>query len=124
MELKVLSTRENQVMDILWGSDSSLSALQISEKCKEMSVYSVQQVIKRLLKLELIKIEHIGHSGKVLTRFYSPVISQPEYVCFLLGNSKKNIFQFASYIITNDTNGDMLDELKKLIDEKQKEIGE
>ena len=89
-----------------------------------MSVYSVQQVLKRLLKLEYVKVDHIGHSGKVLTRFYVPAISQPEYVCFLLGNSKKNIFQFASYIITNDSDEDMLNELKKLIDEQKRQTGE
>lgn len=46
MKFKVLSTRENQVMSVLWNAHRSMSAHQISEECKDMSVYSVQQVLQ------------------------------------------------------------------------------
>lgn len=123
MGLKVLSTRENQVMSILWASSEYLSAHQISELCQEMSVYSVQQVLQRLLKLEFIKVAEIGYSGTVLTRLYTPVISQPEYINFLMGGNTQSLYQLASYLVLNNTDKEVLQELKDLITKRQKELG-
>lgn len=124
MKLKVLSTRENQVMSVLWNAHQSMSAHQISEECDDMSVYSVQQVLQRLLKYELIKVADIGYSNTVLTRFYSPILSQPEYIQFLLGDNKQGLYHIASFLISNNTDKKLLEDLKKQIIEKQKELGE
>lgn len=124
MKLKVLSTRENQVMSVLWNSDHSMSAHQISDECKDMSIYSVQQVLQRLLKYEFIKVADIGYSNTVLTRLYIPVLSQPEYIQFLLGNNQNGLYQVASFFIANNTDKKVLQDLKKLITEKQNELGE
>lgn len=124
MELKVLSTRENQVMSVLWNAHHSMSAHQISEECKDMSVYSVQQVLQRLLKLELIKVADIGYSNTVLTRLYIPALSQPEYIQFLLGGNKQGLYQIASFLISNNTDKKVLQDLKEQIIKKEKELGE
>lgn len=124
MKLKVLSTREHQVMSVLWNTNQSMSAHQISEECDDMSVYSVQQVLQRLLKYEFIKVADIGYSGTVLTRFYIPILSQPEYIQFLLGDNKQGLYQIASFLISNNTDKKLLKDLKKQIIEKQKELGE
>lgn len=124
MKLKVLSTRENQVMSVLWNNQHSLSAHQISEECEDMSVYSVQQVLQRLLKYEFIKVADIGYSNTVLTRLYVPVLSQPEYIQFLLGDNEQGLYQIASFLISNNTDKKVLQDLKEQIIEKQKELGE
>lgn len=93
MKIKVLSTREIQIMNILWSSDKPMSANQIAEESDDMSVFSVQQVLQRLLKNEIIKVAEIGYSNTVLTRFYVSVLTQAEYVQFLLGDSNLNFYE-------------------------------
>lgn len=124
MKIKVLSTRENQIMNILWNSDKPMSANQIAEKCDDMSVFSVQQVLQRLLKNEIIKVAEIGYSNTVLTRFYVYVLSQPEYIQFLLGDSNWNLYQITSFFIANNTDKETLQNLKKQIIERQKKLGD
>ena len=124
MKIKVLSTRENQIMNILWNSDKPMSANQIAEKCDDMSVFSVQQVLQRLLKNEIIKVAEIGYSNTVLTRFYVYVLTQPEYIQFLLGDSSWNLYQITSFFIANNTDKETLQNLKKQIIERQKKLGD
>ncbi|ERK46804.1 transcriptional regulator, BlaI/MecI/CopY family [[Eubacterium] cylindroides ATCC 27803] len=124
MKIKVLSTREIQIMNILWSSDKPLSANQIAEVCDDMSVFSVQQVLQRLLKNEIIKVAEIGYSNTVLTRFYVSVLTQAEYVQFLLGDSNLNLYKITSFFIENNTDKNTLQDLKKQIVERQKKLGE
>lgn len=124
MKIKVLSTREIQIMNILWSSDKPLSANQIAEESDDMSVFSVQQVLQRLLKNEIIKVAEIGYSNTVLTRFYVSVLTQAEYVQFLLGDSNLNLYKITSFFIENNTDKNTLQDLKKQIVERQKKLGE
>ena len=120
MKIKVLSTREIQIMNILWSSDKPMSANQIAEESDDMSVFSVQQVLQRLLKNEIIKVAEIGYSNTVLTRFYVSVLTQAEYVQFLLGDSNLNLYKITSFFIENNTDKNTLQDLKKQIVERQK----
>jgi predicted transcriptional regulator len=124
MKIKVLSTREIQIMNILWSSDKPMSANQIAEESDDMSVFSVQQVLQRLLKNEIIKVAEIGYSNTVLTRFYVSVLTQAEYVQFLLGDSNLNLYKITSFFIENNTDKNTLQDLKKQIVERQKKLGE
>ena len=57
MLLDKLTKRENLVMSILWNNNNSLSAAEIKELCEEeISIYTVQQVLQRLLKIFYEKI--------------------------------------------------------------------
>ena len=124
MKIKVLSTREIQIMNILWSSDKPMSANQIAEESDDMSVFSVQQVLQRLLKNKIIKVAEIGYSNTVLTRFYISVLTQAEYVQFLLGDSNLNLYKITSFFIENNTDKNTLQDLKKQIVERQKKLGE
>lgn len=124
MKIKVLSTREIQIMNILWSSDKPMSANQIAEESDDMSVFSVQQVLQRLLNNEIIKVAEIGYSNTVLTRFYVSVLTQAEYVQFLLGDSNLNLYKITSFFIENNTDKNTLQDLKKQIVERQKKLGE
>lgn len=124
MKIKLLTKRQNEVMSVLWNSESPLSANQICEKDEDLNMNTVQQVLQRLLKYEFIKVADIGYSNTVLTRLYVPVLSQPEYIQFLLGDNKQGLYQIASFLISNNTDKKLLKDLKKQIIEKQKELGE
>lgn len=119
---KILTSREIQIMDVLWNSSSNLSASQIADQCEDMSVYSVQQVLQRLLKLGFIVVDDIGYSKKVLTRLYVPTVSQGEYICFLLGNDKNKILDLMSYIVSKETDVDILNKFDSLIQNKIHEL--
>ena len=83
MKIKLLTKRQNEVMSVLWGSDLPLSANQICNENESLNMNTVQQVLKALLKMQFIKVEDIGYSNTVLTRLYSPVVKQADYLQFL-----------------------------------------
>ncbi len=83
---------------------------------------TVQQVLKALLKMQFIKVEDIGYSNTVLTRLYSPVVKQADYLQFLLGNN--STFDLTSSLIDRNKNLNELKQLQVLIEKKCKELEE
>lgn len=120
MKIKLLTKRQNEVMSVLWNSESPLSANQICDKDEDLNMNTVQQVLRTLLKMQFIKIEDIGYSNTVLTRLYSPVVKQTEYLQFLLGNT--STFDLTSSLIDHTKNLDELRQLQVLIEKKCKEL--
>ena len=74
-----LTKRDIEILSILWNSNRSMTASEISEASPELSVNTVQAVLRKLLKNKLIKIENIVYSGTVLARSYIPIISAKDY---------------------------------------------
>lgn len=74
-----LTKRDVEILSILWNSNRSMTASEISEASPELSVNTVQAVLRKLLKNKLIKIENIVYSGTVLARSYTPIISAQDY---------------------------------------------
>lgn len=122
MKIKLLTKRQNEVMSVLWNSDSPLSANQICGKDESLNMNTVQQVLRTLLKIQFIKIEDIGYSNTALTRLYSPVLKQNDYLQFLLGNN--STFDLTSSLIDNNQNLHELKQLQVLIEKKCKELEE
>ena len=121
-EKKLLTKRQNEVMSVLWGSDLPLSANQICNENESLNMNTVQQVLKALLKMQFIKVEDIGYSNTVLTRLYSPVVKQADYLQFLLGNN--STFDLTSSLIDRNKNLNELKQLQVLIEKKCKELEE
>ena len=79
--MKKLSKRENQIMIALWNSSVPLSASALKKNLDEdVSIYTIQQVLQKLLKKDYIKVDRIVQHEKALMREYVPVISQVEYI--------------------------------------------
>lgn len=117
---KILFTkREQQVMELLWNSADSLSAHDLVEK-SGLSVYTVQQVLQRLLKSEYIKVDGIGRTYKSLTRQYSPVLSQADYIQNTL--EENTHFQLAAGFIDKTSSLEQLDQLEKMIQEQKEKL--
>lgn len=109
----MLTKKENQVMSILWKNENPMSANQIKSSDDSLSIYTVQQVLQRLLKMEYVKVDNIDRSGTVFARYYAPAISQSKYVQFLLGN--EGSFELVSGLISMNKNDKELEELETLI---------
>lgn len=120
--MKKLSKRENQIMIALWNSSVPLSASALKKNLDEdVSIYTIQQVLQKLLKKDYIKVDRIVQHEKALMREYVPVISQVEYITSFV--NQKTSFELASNFIKETDNSDAIIELEKLINIKLKEMG-
>lgn len=120
--MKKLSKRENQIMIALWNSSVPLSASALKKNLDEdVSIYTIQQVLQKLLKKDYIKVNRIVQYEKALMREYVPVISQVEYITSFV--NQKTSFELASNFIKETDNLDAIIELEKLINIKLKEKG-
>lgn len=120
--MKKLSKRENQIMIALWNSSVPLSASALKKNLDEdVSIYTIQQVLQKLLKKDYIKVDRIVQYEKALMREYVPVISQVEYITSFV--NQKTSFELASNFIKETDNLDAIIELEKLINIKFKEKG-
>ena len=120
--MKKLSKRENQIMIALWNSSVPLSASALKKNLDEdVSIYTIQQVLQKLLKKDYIKVDRIVQHEKALMREYVPVISQVEYITSFV--NQKTSFELASNFIKETDNLDAIIELEKPINIKLKEKG-
>ncbi|HIW17585.1 MAG TPA: BlaI/MecI/CopY family transcriptional regulator [Candidatus Faecalicoccus intestinipullorum] len=117
MTLKLLTKKENEVMSILWQSKKPMTAHQIVETNNSLSIYTVQQVLQRLLKMDYVRIAEINYSGTVFARFYEPSISQTNYIQFLLGVDSP--YDIASHLIDSTHDDKELEKLEQLIKKKR-----
>lgn len=74
-----LTNRENDIMELLWKSEKPLIASDIARMDDNLSINTVQSVLKTLLKKGLIEVADIVYSGKVLTRSYRTTITADEF---------------------------------------------
>lgn len=121
MKIKILTAKENQIMNVLWNHDKPLSAQDIRVHCPDLSIYSVQQVLQRLLKLNYIRVAEIGHSKNVIVRLYIAELTQPEYISFLMGDDSTKILNLTSYLIDKHHSPELIKNMEKMILTHKKE---
>lgn len=107
-------------MDILWNSAIDLSANDICTLAGNVSIYTIQQVLQRLLKMGYVKVSGIGYNKTSITRKYEPTISQANYIAEYI--NKQTSYQLASNFIKSSNDISSLNELEELIKEKKKEL--
>jgi len=74
-----LTRREQDIMNILWMSEDSLTASEIAKSREKLSINTVQAGLKKLMAKELIEVDKVVYSGTVLCRSYKPCISFAEF---------------------------------------------
>lgn len=62
-----LTSREVDIMNILWASEKPLIASEIADSRPDLTVNTVQAVLRKLLKYQLIEVADIVYSGTVLS---------------------------------------------------------
>ena len=121
--MKRITSKQLEIMQVLWKSDQSLTASEIANSDPALNINTVQVCIRQLLKNEYIQVADIVYSGTVLCRSYSPIVSKQEYVDTFFRDDIGGLSAALSIIDeTNDTS--MLDELEKAIERKRKSIKE
>ena len=69
-------------MKILWSSDKPLIASEILKRNDSLNINTVQACLRALVNKQFIKVADIVYSGTVLTRSYTPIVTQDEYLDF------------------------------------------
>lgn len=86
-----LTKRDLDVLNILWESDDPKTAAQIVKAGPELTMNTVQAVLRKLLKNKLVEIAEIVYSGTVLTRSYKPIISQEDFMLHKMTSEYKSL---------------------------------
>ena len=74
-----LTQREQDVLQILWDADCGLISSEVVRRKEELTINTVQAIMRKLLSRNLIEVSEIVHSRTVLCRKYVPVMSQKEF---------------------------------------------
>ena len=74
-----LTNRERDILDILWESGKSMVASEITSMRDDLSINTVQAVLKKLLQKKLIAVDEIVYSGTVLSRSYKPTMTPDQF---------------------------------------------
>lgn len=65
-----ISQREREVLGIMYTADQALTSSQIVNLGNGMTQSTVQAVLRRLMAADLIEVQGITYSGKVLSRTF------------------------------------------------------
>lgn len=74
------------ILEILWNSEKSLTALEIVHSKSGLTMNTVQAVLRKLLGKNVIEVAEIVYSGTVLSRSYKPSVSQEEFLTMKFSN--------------------------------------
>lgn len=128
-----LTKRELEIMTILWNSDTPLIASDIAKKGDDLTINTVQALLKKLLKLGYIEVADIVYSGTVLSRSYTPTITSDDYEMGNILNSyskitdkSKGVSRFVTAFLEDSEDPDQLlreiNELQELLRQKEQEL--
>lgn len=127
-----LSHRDMDVLHILWENSEPMTALQITNANIELTTNTVQAVLRKLLKKNLIEVADIVYSGTVLCRSYRPAVSEKDFALRQFNQEYRTVQDKISKslliasLLGNETNPDILrkdiDELQSMLDEYRKKI--
>ena len=130
----MIHPRELEILNILWNSDTALTSSDIVEAGNRLSQSTVQAVLRKLLKEELVEVEGVTHSGNVLSRTYRPTEASREVITkqFVKSYSgissivsKEGIFAAMLQLETDkNKRAAELSRLKDMLSEFEKQIGE
>lgn len=130
-----LTNREYDILRILWASGEPLTASGIVEHGNGLPINTVQAMLKRLLKRDLIHVEQIVYSGTVLSRSYRPSLSQEDFEMKRYVNNMSQIqgndfscSQFVAAFLGQESDRQKvwreIDELESLLAQKKRELKE
>lgn len=115
-----LTKKENEIMEIIWNMEKPLTAAEIQTKT-DMSIYSVQQVLLRLLTKKFVSVVGIKQNKKAFARQYEAIISEADYISAFINNPKTEI-ELASNLINKSTDLQTIEQLEKLLETRKKEL--
>ncbi len=89
-----LTGRERDILTILWNSKKSMIASEVVKERDDLTINTVQAVLKKLLRRNLIQIDEIVYSGTVLSRSYKPTYTESEFETRMLSAGIRDLKRF------------------------------
>ncbi len=128
MHSRRFTGRDLDILQILWNTSDSMTALEIVKQYPELTMNTVQAVLRKLLKEGLIKINRIVYSGTVLSRSFASIISPEEFVILQMKENVKEIdtvnkISFVTALFEDETDTEKalkeIEELEAMLSEKK-----
>lgn len=88
--------REQDVLEVLWNGEKPMTASEIVGANPDLTMNTVQAVLRKLLGQKIIEVADIVYSGTVLSRSYRPIISHDDLSLSVFsgsGTPEQNHFQ-------------------------------
>lgn len=128
LNLKI-TKREQDVLEILWKSDSPLIASDFLKIDSSLSISSVQLALRNLVSKNLIIVDDIVYSGTVLSRSYAPNITKDDFLMLSIAEdlktfsnkvSAKNLV--AMLLEEEENESQIIKDLEDLLAERKKKL--
>ena len=116
-----LTGREKDILSILWNSEKGLIASEVVKERDDLTINTVQAVLKKLLRRNLIEVDQIVYSGTVLSRSYKPTLTEAEFETKMLCAGIRGLKRF-SISPAKFAMGFFGDAKEKLTDEEADEL--
>ena len=104
--------------------EQRLIASEILKRNDSLNINTVQACLRALVNKQFIKVADIVYSGTVLTRSYTPIVTQDEYLDFayqdIVGKGKAS--SLIASLIDSETSPEELDLIEKMIQQKKQEL--
>ena len=113
-----ITNRELEIMQLLWNADHPLIASEIAAMKPDLTVNTVQSVLRNLLKHKYIEVAKIVYSGTVLTRSYRPLITEQDFGIDQVINDLMNIKGYTHLVaslLNEPVSSSEIDELEEVI---------
>lgn len=117
-----LTKKEEEIMEIFWNSEESLSSNDVKSINENLSIHTIQQVLRRLNDKGYLKIDGIGFTKNSITRKFKVVIPQSEYLKAFI--AKKTSLELALAFIEENNDIEVINELDELLQKKRKDLME
>lgn len=134
-EVTRLTDLEIKIMRVLWEDERDLTIQEIGMQLEEegISVASVAQVMKSLLKKKAVTVCNHVLVASVYARTFRPCINQEEYLAAefdrlqksVLGSKKMDIAGIAAFLSNDERKqikSEKVEELQKIIDNKKEQM--
>lgn len=115
-----LKPKEHDILCIMLNSPKSLTASEIVQSGSDLTMNTVQAVIRKLLKMGLVEVADIVYSGNVLSRAFKTTSSAPEIIQELFAEDYRQFQKIASKksliaaMLLTDSKADRQKEIKAL----------
>lgn len=76
----MMNERDLDVLNILWRKQEPMIVTEIVNEGNGLTQSTVTAVLRKLLHAEMVEVSGVTHSGKVLSRQYSPTEASREAI--------------------------------------------
>lgn len=115
-----LTKKELEIMQILWEQQEPLSARDIVRVNPDLSQNTVQSVLSKLLKKQIIVNSGYGKTSTNITREYKALLSEEDYLEQNISRSAINNL-LTSFVATHTTMAE-LDDLERSIEKRKQQL--